>query len=62
MDAKLADRRIDRRHLGGEIGRDLHFLAGGENVELVGIEDQPPVLAGENRLPEILDSRSPAPD
>ena len=54
MDAKLADRRVDRRHLGGEVGGDLHFLARRQNIELIGIEDQPPVVAGVNRLPEIL--------
>ena len=54
MDAELADRRVDRRHFGGEIGGDLHLLARGENIELVGIEDQPPVRARADRLPEIL--------
>src|SRR5271166_5832025 len=56
MDPKLADRRVDRRHLGGEVRGNLNFLARSENVELVGIEDQAAVLAGVNRLPEILDS------
>ena len=27
MHAEFADRRIDRRHFGGEVGGDLHFLA-----------------------------------
>src|SRR5271169_6242139 len=43
MDAKLADRRINRRHLGGEVGRDLHLLARGENIELVGVKDEPSI-------------------
>src|ERR1700691_5925898 len=54
VDAKLAERRVDRRHLGGEIGRDLHLLARSENIKLIGIENQAPVVAGVNRLPEIL--------
>src|SRR5208337_1418308 len=28
VNAKLPDRRVDRRHFGGEVGGYLHFLAG----------------------------------
>ena len=54
MDAELADRGIDRRHFGGEIGGNLHLLARGEDVELVGVEDEPAIVAGADRLPEFI--------
>ena len=53
MDAELAERGVDGGHLGGEVGGDLHALARGEDVELVGVEDQP-AAARADRLPEIL--------
>src|SRR5882672_2901071 len=53
--AELADQRIERDHLGGVVGRHLHRLLGGEDVELVGIEDQALVFAGPDRLPEFGD-------
>ncbi len=54
MDAELADRGVDRRHFGGEIGGNLHFFARGENIEFLGIEDQAAVGARPDRLPEFL--------
>src|SRR5579862_1276309 len=53
MDAELADRRIDRRHFGGEIGRDLHALARREDIEFIRIEDEPLVAPSDDRLPEF---------
>ena len=53
MDAELAERGVDGGHLGGEIGGDMHLLARRENVELLGVEDQP-AAARADRLPEIL--------
>src|ERR1700677_3638237 len=54
MNAKLPNRRIDWRHFRREVRGDLTPLPGSQNVELVGIEDQPPILASPNWLPEIL--------
>src|SRR6185437_1922906 len=56
VNAKFAEGRVDRRHFRREIGGNLHFLPGSQNVELVRIEDQAPVVARVNRLPEVLDS------
>src|SRR5580692_11285500 len=53
--AEFADQRIERHHLGGIIGRHLHSFVGGQDVELVGIEDQALVGARRDRLPEIGD-------
>src|SRR5262249_5578487 len=54
VNAELADRRIDRRHFAGEIGPNLHLLARAENIELVRIENEAPVGAGEDRLPIVM--------
>src|SRR5271170_4178803 len=53
MNAELADRRIDRRHFGGKIRRDMHPLARGEDIELVRVENEPFVAPGDDRLPEL---------
>ena len=53
--AKLADQRIERHHLGRIVGRHLHGFLRGQDVELVGIEDQPPLTPRLYRLPEIGD-------
>ena len=57
MDAEFADRGVDRRHFGGEIGGNLHFLARGEDIELAGIEDDFAATAiparDADRFPEI---------
>src|SRR5215471_4435528 len=37
---ELTYQRIERHHLGGVVGRHLHGFLGGEDVELVGIEDE----------------------
>src|SRR3984957_18215706 len=55
MNAKLPNRRIDRRHFRCKVRGYLDALPRSQNVELVGIEDQAPVLAGANRLPEMFD-------
>ena len=60
MNAKLPDRRIDRRHFRREIRWNLHSLPRSQNIELVGIKDQAPVLAGADGLPEIFDGVSRA--
>ncbi len=49
MNAELAHCRIDRHHLGGKVGRNMQLLLRGENVEFVGIEDQPLVGARVDR-------------
>src|SRR5437763_191454 len=49
MHPELADKRIERHHLGGVIGRHLHGLLGRQNVELVGIENEVAVVAGRAR-------------
>ena len=54
MNAKLTNRRVDWSHLRSKVRGNLHSLPRSQDVELVGIEDQPPILAGENWLPEIL--------
>src|SRR5262249_46306252 len=53
--AKLAHQRIERHHLGGVVGRHLHRLLGGEDIELVGVENEALVLARMHRLPEVGD-------
>src|ERR1700689_3785208 len=54
MKAKLPNRWIDWRHFPREVRGDLNPPPRSQNVELVGIEDQPPILASPNWLPEIL--------
>ena len=54
MDAEFADGRVDRRHLGGKVGRNLHLLARGEDVELVGIKDQSTIVSRPYWFPIIL--------
>ena len=49
--AELADQRIERHHLGGVVGRHLHRLLRGEDVELVGIEDQALVARARRSAP-----------
>src|SRR5499433_192304 len=53
--AKLAHQRIERHHLGGVVGRHLYRLLGGEDIELVGVENEALVLARVHRLPEVGD-------
>src|SRR3954469_25064443 len=53
--AELADQGIEGYHLGGIVRRHLHGLLGGENVELVRIEDQAAVRPCLHRLPELTD-------
>ncbi len=55
MDAEFADERVERHHLGGVVGRHLDGLLGGEDVELVRVEDQRAFLVGADRLPELAD-------
>src|SRR3984957_3443194 len=55
MNAKLPNSRIDGRHFRRKIRGYLDALPRSQNVELVGIEDQAPVFAGADWLPEILD-------
>ena len=55
VDAEFADQRIERHHLRGAVRRHLHGLARGEDVELVGIEDQALVAPRLDRLPELGD-------
>src|SRR5688572_5494505 len=50
---ELADQRIERHHLGRLVGRHLYGFLRGENVELVGIEDQPLLAAHIDRLPVV---------
>src|SRR5581483_8566186 len=52
VDAELADRRVDRGHLGRLQHRDLDRVLGGEDVELAGIEQQL-AAARLQRLPEV---------
>src|ERR1700738_5044437 len=40
MDAKFADQRIERHHLGGVIGGHLYRFFRRKDVEFAGIEDQ----------------------
>ena len=40
VDTELADQRIERHHLGGMGRRHMHRFLRGQDVELVGIEDQ----------------------
>src|SRR6202023_3320797 len=47
---------VDRNHFGSEIGRDMELFLGGENVELVRIEDQPFVRLRPDFNPIIGDS------
>src|SRR5260370_5040040 len=53
MHAKLTHQRIERHHLGGVIGRHLHRLFGGEDIELAGIENETARPARAHRFPEI---------
>ena len=55
MHAKLAHQRVEGHHLGGVIGRHLHRLFRGEDVELAGIENETALPARAHRLPEITD-------
>ena len=41
MHAKLAHERIERHHLGRMRRRNVHSFLRRQNVELIGIEDQP---------------------
>jgi hypothetical protein len=49
---ELADRRIDRGHLGRFQHRDLDVVLGGQDVELARVQQQLAV-AGLQRLPEV---------
>ena len=51
--AELADEGIERYHFRGIVGWDLHGLGGGEDIKLVGVENQAPVIARGDRLPKI---------
>ena len=62
VDAKLADRRVDRGHLGGEIGRDLYLLARRQNIELIRIENQAAGRRGRESAPRNPPWRSRAAD
>ncbi len=53
MHAKLTHERIERHHLGSVFGRHLHGFLGGENIELIRVEDQARVGARLDRLPEV---------
>ncbi len=53
VDAELPHGGIDRRHLGGEGRRDVDPLLRGEDVELVGIEDEAFVPARVHGFPEL---------
>jgi len=53
MNAELPDQRIERRHFRRMVGRHEHFLLGGENIKLTGIEHQFAASAGKHRLPVI---------
>ena len=55
VDAKFANSRIDRGHFRRKVRGDLHALPRSQNIELVGIEDQPPILTCPYGLPKILD-------
>ena len=55
MHAEFPDERIERHHFGGIVRRHLHGLGRRQDIKLVGIEDQAPVGARGNRLPEIGD-------
>src|SRR5208283_608944 len=41
MYPEFAHRGVDRNHFGGKIGWNLEPLPGGENIELIRVEDQP---------------------
>jgi hypothetical protein len=53
VNAEFADQGIERHHLGRIIGRHLHGFFGGQDVELVGIENEAAVGARLHWLPEF---------